>query len=176
MKILDADYSKNKLGQLKIQQMAFVLVALVIFFALVGLIYFSFRVKNIESSATGLKEDEAKSLVKKLVSTPEFSFTVEDCSACVDLDKVLSLKGRRTYEGFWNLDYLAVEKIYPSEDRECEKSNYPECNRITIINTTEKTGEITRAFVALCRWEDSKQGYFKCELGQIMASGEGVND
>lgn len=38
-------YSKNKnnKGQIKIQQMAFVLVALMIFFALVSLFYFSVR-------------------------------------------------------------------------------------------------------------------------------------
>ena len=108
MKILIAGYSK---GQIKIQQMAFVLVALMIFLALVALIYISFRVENIKGDVEDLGDQEAKELARKLSGTPEFSFTAEDCSNCIDLDKVLILKERKTYKDFWNLDYLQVERV-----------------------------------------------------------------
>ena len=122
MKILIAGYSK---GQIKIQQMAFVLVALMIFLALVALIYISFRVENIKGDVEDLGDQEAKELARKLSGTPEFSFTAEDCSNCIDLDKVLILKERKTYKDFWNLDYLQVERVYPHGNGDCKKENYP---------------------------------------------------
>ena len=167
MKILIASYSK---GQIKIQQMAFVLVALMIFLALVALIYISFRVENIKGDVEDLGDQEARELARKLSGTPEFAFTAEDCSDCIDLDKVLVLKERKTYKDFWNLDYLQVERVYPKGDGECTKANYPNCGTITIID--DEVWTPAQAFVSLCRWEDSKGGYFRCELGRIYASGD----
>ena len=158
-------------GQLKIQQMAFVLVALMIFFGMVALFYFSIRISNLEKSAIDLKDEQAKELVRKLTSTAEFGFTASDCSGCVDLDKVLILKERETYKDFWQLDYLEVEKITGGE--ECTKANYPECGKVTIIKK-ENYGAAVSSFVSLCRWEKEKGGYTRCELGKILVSGKGI--
>ena len=165
------NYSK---GQLKIQQMAFVLVALIIFFAMVSLFYFSIRVSNIQKSAVSLSEDAAKELVRKLSGTPEFAWTATDCASCIDLDKVILLKNRKAYSGFWSLDYLAVERVYPSKEGECTKGNYPNCNKITIINKTLSYGSPAWAYVALCRQDFAKSAYVKCELGRIFAAGKGI--
>jgi hypothetical protein len=74
MKDFHAGFSKNRKGQMKIQQMAFVLMAIVIFFALVSLFYFSIRIRSLQKSALSLREEEAKELIRKLAVTPEFSF------------------------------------------------------------------------------------------------------
>ena len=166
--------SRSPRGQIKIQQMAFVLVAMMIFFGFVALIYFSLRISNLEESAVGLKDEEAKELIKKIASSPEFNFGVEDCSNCIDLDKVLVLSERKPYEEFWNLDYLEIEKVYPVFEEECNKANYPSCKTIRIIGESSDYGSATGAFVSLCRWEDSNDGYFKCELGRIISSGKGI--
>lgn len=155
-------------GQFKIQQMAFVLVAIMIFFAIAALFYFSIRVENLRESAESLNEGEARELVRKLSGTPEFSFS--GCVNCVDLDKVLMLKERRSYEKFWELEFLRVEKVYPENEGECTRANYPACKTITITES-ENFGAPSSAFVSLCRWENEKGGYFKCELGRIYASG-----
>jgi len=165
------NYSK---GQLKIQQMAFVLVALMIFFALVSLFYFSIRVSNLEKSAVELREEEAKELVRKLAASPEFAWTATDCASCIDLDKVILLKNRKSYSGFWNLDYLAVERVYPSKQGECTRGSYPNCNSITIINKTGAFGTPAWSYVALCRHEFAKSSYVRCELGRIFAAGKGI--
>jgi multisubunit Na+/H+ antiporter MnhC subunit len=47
-------------------EMAFVLVAIVIFFALVSLAYFSIRINSLDKDVGALKEDEAKEIVKKI--------------------------------------------------------------------------------------------------------------
>ena len=177
MQIVLNEMGNTKKGQIKIQQMAFVLVALMIFFGLVSLIYFRLRVSNIEDSAINLKEEEAKELVKKLSGSAEFAFTSEDCSNCIDFDKALILSERKSYEGFWNLEYLEIQRVYPESEGICDRRNYPECNNLKIIDKEEYTGEIVGSFVSLCRWESGKgEGYYKCEIGKILASGEGITD
>ena len=160
-------------GQMKIQQMAFVLVAIVIFFAMIGLFYFSIRISTMQKNVISLREEEAKELVKKLASTPEFSYA-QDCVNCIDFDKLIVLKEKESYKGFWNLDYLAVERIYPKKQGECTRANYPECDKITIIEKTDY-GIPAQAFIALCRWEEGAGGYSKCELARLYAAGKSIN-
>jgi hypothetical protein len=167
-----ASYSRK--GQFKIQQMAFVLVAVFIFFSMVLLIFLSVRLEDIRGGAQDLRNDEAKEIVRKISATPEFAFTQEDCGSCIDLDKVMALKNRTSYKGFWNLDYLMVERVYPIGEGECSKFSYPSCRTLTIINS-ERIGTPSSAFVSLCRWEQEKEGYFKCELGKVYASGEFID-
>jgi len=154
--------------------MAFMLVALIIFFAMIALVYFSISITSLQSKATELQDQEAKEIVRKLSGSAELAFTSSsDCSSCLDLDKALMLKGLQQYEDFWNLDYLMIEKVHPSpSDIECTKTNYPNCGKITIIS---KEGNIATktAFVSLVRWDSSVDG-FKYELGRIHASGERI--
>lgn len=166
--IFYASYSKK--AQLKIQQMAFVLIAILIFFAIIAIFYFSFYANNIKKNAESLSEQEASEIVRKLSSTPEFSFL--GCTNCIDFDKIIVLKARNSYKELFNLDFLQIEKIYPiSEKLECDKFNYPECNTITLIQN-EKIGSPKIALVSICRWENKKGGYYKCEIGRIYASGK----
>ena len=158
---------------MKIQQMAFVLVAMMIFFAMISLVYLSIRTTGLKKEVVSLREDEARELVRKMSGTPEFSWK-EDCATCIDLDKVFALKERQAYKGFWNLDYLAVSLIYPEKEGECTKTNYPDCRTITIINETGEIGIPFGAFVSICRWVSEGGGYEKCELGKIFASGKGL--
>jgi len=158
-------------AQLKIQQMAFVLMAIIFFFALVAILYFIVSLGSLREKAASLQEDEAKELVRKLASTPEFASSA--CSNCIDLDKVFVLKFRNSYKKFWNLDFLQIEKIFPLSKGECEKSNYPQCSKITII-PQEEFGSPSSSFVSLCHFEPQKGGYVKCELGRIYASGKGL--
>lgn len=160
-----ASYSK---GQLKVQQMAFVLVALAILFGMVLLLYFSITLRSMGKEALELNREEAGELVKSIASSAEFGLS--DCPNCVDLDKLMLLKYRNSYKEFWNLDYLRIDKIYPiANEKECELSNYPECSTITLIK--KEVGSPSSAFVSLCRWE---REYRKCELGRIYASGKGL--
>ena len=156
---------------MKIQEMAFVLVAIMIFFGLVVMLYISIRLPALQRSAQELSQNEASELVKKLASSPEFAFTVRECPNCVDMDKALALKSLNEYKTFWGLDYLRIEKVYPAEGGECG-TNYPDCQSITIIDK-ENFGIPPTAFVALCR-QASENGEFypKCEIGRIYASQE----
>ena len=159
-----ANYSK---GQLKIQQMAFVLMAMMVFFGMVALFVLNVSFSGLKENVQDLRANEAQALVQKMSATPEFSWTITDCAYCIDEDKVLLLKNRTSYDGFWNLAFLQIEKIYPEEKGECTKDNYPDCGTITIVDTKEAM-RTEEAFVALCRYEPVDQ-YTRCELGKIHA-------
>ena len=117
------------------------------------------------------REQAAKEIVRKLSDIPEFAWA--DCSGCIDADKVLMLKERTAYRDLWDLDYLAIEKVYPNvTKRECNVANYPDCTTITIVDNTD-FGSPTSAFVALCRF-DPEGDRTKCELGKIYASAKAI--
>jgi hypothetical protein len=161
---LSANYSR---GQLKIQQMAFTLVAIIIFFGLVSLFYFSIRINSLQEGAETDKEQESIELVRKFSSVPEVSWTQTDCDACVDLDKILILKDRPTYSGFWKVPLVKIEKIYPQSSKECTKANYPNCQTITLVDTQKKY-VAHESYVSLCRHEQLPENHVKCELGKII--------
>lgn len=163
---------KNKSGQLKIQQMAFMLMAVTLFFVLVGMFFLVIFVSNLRESATVLEERNALLLVTKLANSPEFScgesFGTRKIN-CVDADKVMMLKQNiEEYENFWGVKNIQIRKIYPSQtgDVECNTGNYPNCNIIKM-----REGEIAAEapnFISLCR-KDSVGGktYDKCEIAKL---------
>jgi hypothetical protein len=158
--------------------MAFMLVAVMIFFAMVGLIYFSISMANLQSEVADLRREEAREIVRKLSGTPELAFTSStDCAVCLDMDKALMLNENNKYDGFWNIDYLMIEKIMPdSPDVKCTRANYPNCNKIVIVDKTNgNLGGTKTAFVALARWDNNKNT-FVYELGRLHASGVNLDD
>lgn len=170
---MTSSFASSSKAQMKIQQMAFMLVALMIFFALVGVVYFAISGSNLKQKAQDLEDKEAKEIVRKLSGSPELSFTSStDCSSCIDIDKALFIKEIPIYKEFWNLDYLMIEKFSSSAtERECTRANYPDCTTITIIEKDDDIATQT-AFVSLARWdEELSSGSFRYEIGRIHASG-----
>ncbi|MBP6857240.1 hypothetical protein KBC25_02340 [Candidatus Pacearchaeota archaeon] len=172
---------KFKRGQMKIQQMSFMLIAVFLFFALVGMIVLGFMLGNLKNNATTLKEQNAMLLASRMASSPELwcgEVYGREKTDCIDLDKVMALKANiREYSEFWKISSLEIRKIYPStvpkKEIECTKSNYPNCNLITLIN--KKDSYDVSNYVALCRKEVYNDKVVnKCELGVIIIGYEGV--
>ena len=178
-------FFKNKIGQMKIQQMAFMLIAVMLFFALAGLVVLSLVFSGVEDAATNINEENAQLLSAKIANSAEFScggaFGTSK-TGCIDADKVMILKDRREiYENFWETPSIQIRKIYPAssggEDVECEiggqGSYLSECNLITILdkNSVFSIGN----FVSLCHKEYDQSGsYNKCELAKIYVGYEVV--
>ena len=159
---------------MKIQQMAFVLVATMIFFALVFLFYMMIRFSTMEDEVGNLRSGEVLETIRKISSSAEFVWTREDCEACIDMDKVLMLGNRTAYQGFWkDIPLLKIERVFPTySEQECNPQNYPDCGVITII---EKNANLIahKSFVSLCRYEPEEK-YYKCELGKIVMAYEAI--
>lgn len=168
--------SFGKAGQIKIQQMAFMLIAVTMFFVLVGLAFLAVGTAGIKESATELEAKNAQLLVTKLANSPEFSCGEsydQKAPNCIDADKFMVLiENKVKYDGFWgDLANIEARIIYPIEKTEvCSLSNYPNCNSIRLYSD-EITGFSQSNFVTLCR-KAVKNGetYDLCEMGKLFIS------
>lgn len=158
-------------GQLKIQQMAFVLLAFILLFGFVLMFYVSIRLSSLREDVTVLRHEQAQELVRKLAASPEFAWTVNDCASCVDLDKVFALKNQsQAYRALWGTHtrLLRVQQVYPSSEREveCTRATYPDCSTITLVDQRADYSS-DEAYVALCRMEGTSVGS-RCVLGKLI--------
>ena len=169
----------DKKAQMKIQQTAFMLLAITLFFVLVGLLILSFRFSGLKQNAAKLQEENAKLLVSKIANSPEFSCEEmfgKRKSNCIDEDKVMMLRQEiNKYNGFWGVSGIKIRTIYPKQQNDviCTLFNYPNCNVIQLFG--EDKGYGTSNFVSLCRKESSNESYNynKCELAKIIVNYEG---
>ncbi|MBU2562055.1 MAG: hypothetical protein KKF68_00125 [Nanoarchaeota archaeon] len=169
---------KNRKAQLKIKQMTFMLIAVTLFFALVGMFVLVIKFSDIREAATELEERNAMLLVSKLANSPEFScggaFDTPRLN-CIDADKVMILRQHiEKYNDFWGVSNIEIRKIYPAANSEilCTLENYPNCNIIR-LRSKEIIGADLSNFISLCRKEPYEGDYYnKCELARIMVSYE----
>lgn len=161
----------NKKGQLKIQQMIFMLIGIALFFSLIGLFAVGALMGSLNEKARLAAEENAVLLTLKIADSPEFSCakTGDNLGSCIDFDKVIHLKeNSQKYEKFWGVRGIEIKRIYPSgNDIECTKENYPECDSVTVFPSSSGTG--VAGFVSLCRVEDlTQKKELKCDLAQII--------
>ncbi len=161
----------SKRSQFKIQQMAFMLLAVVLFFILVALIWITIQQRNLHKQATQLEEEKAVFLSEFLSGSSEFSCSREMGSYCIDTDKLVVLENMSVYRDFWPVAFIQVRKLDRQvEEVECSKLNYPNCNLFEVYeNKNVKSKSSIGNFVALCRYENIN-GFPKkiCELGKFI--------
>lgn len=172
--------SSGKRGQMKIQQMAFMIIALALFFILVGLLVLSFSLSGLKESKERLDEENAMLLTLSISGYPEFSCGESfgtDKSFCIDADKFMAFKkvAEKDYDDFWGISSIEIRRLYNESSIVCDDSNFPNCG---ILRTTLSGGQGNdkTAFITLCR----KAGfmgspYDKCEVAKLIVRSEDVN-
>jgi hypothetical protein len=174
MVILDARLGKK--GQMKINQMLFMLLAVTFLFVLVGVFFLAIRLSTLKQTATTMGQQGAMLLVSKLANSPEFScenaFGAK--TNCIDFEKVMALKDMEEYSDFWGVTKIEIRKIFPNEgDVLCSGTNYPDCGIIKVLDKNINSLPPSSNFVSLCRKEISERIiYDKCELALLMVSSE----
>ena len=167
----------NCRGQLKIQQMIFMVMAVAFLFILVGLFFLSITFNELKKSASNLGEKGSMLLVSKLANSPEFScgnaFGTSKIN-CIDFDKLMALKDNvNNYANFWGVVKIEVRKVYPENDAICSLSNYPNCGIVKILDKNVNILSYSSTFVSLCRKEASETKiYDKCELARLMVASQ----
>ena len=165
----------NKQAQFKVQQMAFMLIAVVLFFALVGIFVLAFNLSSLKETANLLEGQNAMLLVSKLANSPEFS-----CGRafggtrinCIDFEKVIMLQQDISrYKGFWGVSGIEIRKILDSgKEKACNIANYRDCNVIKLLESSSQEYDYS-TFVSLC-WKErnSETGavYDKCEIANLI--------
>lgn len=161
---------QNKKAQIKIQQMSFMLIAVFIFFVLVGLFALSFTFSGLKRSAAALQEKNALLLVTKLANSPEFAcgeaFGTFGQSNCIDNDKVMVLKDSISkYSDFWGVDNIIIRKSQGT--LACNRGNYVDCDYIDLFSKGA-IGYPVENFVILCKKEATESNvYDKCEIAKL---------
>ena len=161
----------NKKAQVKIQQMAFLIIVLTILFVMVGMFALKAGFASLKDQRSDLQEENAVKLVSRLANSPELSCGEAyggERSNCIDFDKAMVFKkNSEGYSAFWEIEGLEVLKIFPHSRELCTMENYPDCGFLKIIDF--KGGNDKSTFVSLCRKEGSNGGsYNKCELAKLI--------
>lgn len=162
-----------KKSQFKIQQMVFMLLAVFLFFILVGLFWITLQSRSLQKQATELEEEKTIIISQFLSSSSEFSCTNEEGQYCVDTDKLLLLQERESYKEFWPVNFIKVIRLDNEKEKDCNRASYPNCNIYKVYENKKFKGLDEKAeigsFVALCRYEKIS-GYATriCEIGKIM--------
>ncbi len=166
-------FKATKRAQLKIQEMSFMLIALVLFFIIAGLFFLIITNTGIKESVEKSIEKKAEMTIENIAKTPEFYCGAGE-QTCIDTDKIIMLKNAPEFKDYWDVGGLVIKKVYPIEEAnrevECAPGNYyTGCGKFTIKAPDASQGynEIY-SYVSLCR-KELKAGYVydKCELGII---------
>lgn len=161
-----------KKAQMKMQQTAFMLIALTLLFVLVGLFLLNMNLSSTKNLRESLSEVEAMKTISRLASSPELtcgnSFSIS-FGSCVDLDKAFVLKENvNNFKELWQVKGIEIRKIYPASNETCTKENYPDCGILQILSN-DGLGNDKSTFVSICRKEkDDYSPYDKCELAKLI--------
>jgi len=154
-----------KKSQFKIQQMAFMLIAVFFFFVLVGLFFINIQLRSLRGSAVDLKREKAITSLKTIAEMPEIAWTYTSyCDyMCLDEDKILVLAGFDY--GFWPVDSIEIRKVYPYnwEEIECPAEG---CNYYNIYESGKEKSEVYSTYVSLCKRISNH--YDKCEIAKLL--------
>jgi hypothetical protein len=158
-----------KKAQMEIQQMAFMIIAVFIFFALVGVFFLSIQVNKLKGNAGELQREQAISSIRVIADMPELNYESTE-SMTIDEDKAIIMSGSlgKSYESFWPVSSIKLYKIYPAFDKEikCPATN---CNYYQIYDNGEAGGNYYSAFVSICSKQRESGGvYDKCEIGKLV--------
>jgi len=159
-------------AQLKIQEMAFMLMAVIIFFVMAGMFFLIIMFNDLRNQANILEKEGAVATAVDLANTPEFS-----CGyLCMDADKLIVMKDKKAYENFWPITSLTVVKVSNEEKIECNEQNYPYCNYFDIYDKEVESEQGVDTYVSLCR-KEKIDGYVydKCEIGRLIVGFEKQN-
>ena len=156
-------------GQMKIQQMAFMVMALFFFFVLVGLFVLGFSLKNIDKTALELERGEALGSLKTISSMSELSCGSRR-SFCIDEDRAIVMSRssfREKYSDFWPVSSIKVYRVYPkSRPVKCPAAN---CNYYEIFDNGQKNKREYSTFVLLCKMKSSgRYVYEDCSIGKLV--------
>jgi len=120
----DGSSLPSKKGQLKIQEMAFVLVAVVFLGAMLFLFFAQFQQRLITEQAAEVREQRAYAMLDAIAGMPEFGCSGLDVLVCADEGKLEAFNGstsagaalQDSYAPFWestSVSKIIIQEMYP---------------------------------------------------------------
>lgn len=154
----------KKKGQLKIQEMAFVLVAVIFLGGLLLLLFARFQSAQLAEQARMLREFRTATLLRVVAGLPELQCRLQGIKdgpvVCTDRAKLLAFDEnptlRKKYEELWKHSHIAAITI---------KEVYPPGREYLIYNRTlDEDIVVSATYIPLC---DEKETHAVCVVAQI---------
>ena len=157
----------KKLAQMKIQQMSFFILAVFIFFMLVGLFFISLQYKGVQSSAESLQKDQAISSLETISNMPELVCDTNE-PFCLDFDKVsVFSEYANAYADFLPVSSIKIYKLDPLSNKiiKCPAVN---CTYYEIYSSNQTRIQEYSTFISICQKEENfGRVSYDCGLGKI---------
>jgi len=149
--------------------MAFMIVAVFLFFILVSLFLIKIKVGTLEESYGDLQREQAIFSLKTITDMSELNCGSRE-NLCLDKDKIRIMAGNFTesYDDFWPVASIEVYKVYPAFSAivECPANN---CNYYNIFDNGQSQKEKYSTFVSICeRVREDPYTYNRCEIGKLV--------
>jgi hypothetical protein len=160
---------KSSRAQMKIMQMAFMLVAVFLFFVLAGLFFLGIQLKDVKGSAAQLQRDQAISSLSVVADMPELNYNARDSNS-LDEDKLMVMSGgnfSNRYSDFWPVSSVAVYKLWPVANsiKPCPGVG---CNYYELYNNEQGNVKTYSSYVSICkRVKESGFVYDRCSVGKL---------
>ena len=157
-----------KRGQMKIQQMAFMILAVFFLFILVGLFFLAFELKDVHRDAAQLEKEQAITSLGVIADMPELNCDSRE-RLCLDKDKLKIMSGNfgKNYDSFWPVASVRVYQIYPAFDEQIECPAV-RCNYYEIFKSDQKDVREYSTYVSICEKVDEGYRYDKCDIGKLL--------
>ena len=156
---------QNKKAQFKIQQMAFMIIAVFFFFVLVGLFFLNWQFGGVKQSYAELQKEQAISSLVVITDMPELNCDSRK-SLCLDMDKldVMSAAGAE-WEEMWPVKSVKVYKVYPKFESIVECPGL-DCNYYEIYDSGQTNVKEYATYVSMCK--KISHIYDKCEISKLV--------
>ena len=154
---------------MQIQQMAFMILAVFLFFILAGLFLLGVQFKDLKKDVIQLETEQAISSLKVIAGMPELSYDSRG-SLSLDEDKLKIMSGNHSsyYSGFWPVASVKVYKLYPKFD-ELVKCPSLDCNYFEIYDNKQESVRTYSTYVSICKKiRETGYVYDKCEIGKLV--------
>ncbi|MDP2946566.1 MAG: hypothetical protein Q8N88_00485 [Nanoarchaeota archaeon] len=151
---------------MKIQQMAFMILAVFFFFILVGLFFLSLQFRDMKNIFNELQKEQAISSLQTISNMQELNYKTNE-PFTLDEDKLTAMKNIESYENFWPVSSIKVYKISAND----KLINCPafDCNYYEVYNDGQKRVRDYSTFVSICkRVREFEYVYDKCEVGKLV--------
>ena len=154
---------------MEIQQMAFMILAVFLFFILVGLFFLGIQFRDIKKNVAQLQTEQAISSLKVIADMPELSYNSRE-SLSLDEDKLTIMSGTlgSHYSEFWPVASVKVYKIYPKFN-ELVKCPALDCNYFEVYDNGQESVKTYSTYVSVCKKiKETGYVYDRCEVGKLV--------
>jgi len=154
---------------MKIQQMAFMIMAVFFFFVLVGLFFLGIQFRGVGESAQQLQEEQTLSSLVVIADMSELNYN-SGWSMALDEDKLRVMSGNfsEAYRVFWSVASIKVYKVYP-KPKSFVKCPAVNCNYFDVFDSGQNNVQEYSTYVSICK-KVREEGYTydKCEAGKLV--------